>query len=180
MKILAIPATNSRNGINRQIIAAAAHLLEGGLVPDAEVEILDLNDYEMPIFSVERQQSGGVPEAAQRFYEKIGAADAVIVSFAEHNGSYSVAWKNVYDWASRIDAGVYQGTKLALFATSPGARGGVGVLENATASAPFFGAELVGSLSIPSFGQNFDSDTGEISEPELRAQFEKILRTLAD
>ena len=75
---------------------------------------------------------------------------------------------------------MYQGTKLALFATSPGPRGGVGVLENATARAPFFGGDLVGSLSIPSFGENFDSDTGEISEPELRAQFEKILEALAD
>ena len=180
MKILAIPATNSRNGLNRQIIASAARLLEGGLVADAEVEILDLNDYEMPIFSVERHESGGVPEAAQRFYDKIGEADAVIVSFAEHNGSYSVAWKNVYDWASRVDMGVYQGKKLALFATSPGPRGGVGVLENATTSAPFFGADVVGSLSIPRFRKNFDSDTGEIREPELRAQFEKILGALAD
>ena len=179
MKILAIPATNSRNGLNRQIIAAAARLLEGGLVADAEVEILDLNDYEMPIFSVERQESGGVPEAAQRFYDKIGGADAVIVSFAEHNGSYSAAWKNVYDWASRIDTGVYQGTKVALFATSPGPRGGAGVLENATVSAPFFGADVVGSLSIPSFGANFDSDTGEISNPEIRARFEEILGALA-
>jgi len=97
MKILAIPATKSRNGLNRQIIASAARLLESGLVADAQVEILDLNDYEMPIFSVERHESGGVPEAAQRFYDKIGGADAVIISFAEHNGSYTVAWKNVYD-----------------------------------------------------------------------------------
>jgi len=180
MKILAIPATNSRNGLNRQIIGHAARLLEDGLVADAEVEILDLNDYEMPIFSVERHEEIGVPEPAQRFYDKIGEADAVIVSFAEHNGSYTVAWKNVYDWASRIDMGVYQGKKVALFATSPGGRGGQGVLEHATMVAPFFGAELVGSLSIPSFGDNFDADAGELTEPELRAHFEKILGALAD
>jgi hypothetical protein len=53
------------------------------------------------------------------------------------------------------------------------------VLENATVTAPFFGADLVGSLSIPSFGANFDADAGEITEPELRAQFEKILSELA-
>ena len=54
MRVLAIPASNSRNGLNRQIIGHAAQLLEDGLIGDVEVEILDLNDYEMPIFSVER------------------------------------------------------------------------------------------------------------------------------
>ncbi len=180
MKILAIPATNSRNGLNRQIIGHAARLLEAGLVAGAQIEILDLNDYEMPIFSVERHAELGIPEPAQRFYDKIAEVDAVIVSFAEHNGSYAVAWKNVYDWASRIDMAVYQGKKVALFATSPGGRGGQGVLEQATTVAPFFGAELVGSLSIPSFADNFDADAGELTKPELRAHFEKILGALAD
>ena len=72
MRVLAIPASNSRHGINRQIIDYAAQLLEDGLVPDAEVEILDLNDYEMPIYSAERQEENGIPEPAARFYDKIG------------------------------------------------------------------------------------------------------------
>ncbi len=179
MKILAIPASNSRQGLNRQIIGHAADLLEGGLVANAEVEILDLNDYEMPIFSVERLEEGGMPDPALRFYRKIGDADAVVVSFAEHNGSYTVAWKNLYDWTSRHDMKVYQGKKVALFATAPGPRGGRGVLDHAVLTAPFFGADLVGSLSIPRFGDNFDTSTQTISNPELRAEFEKILGALA-
>lgn len=180
MKILAIPATNSRNGINRQLLGHAARLLQDGLVPDAEVEILDLNDYEMPIYSTEREQDNGVPEQAQRFYDKIGAADAVIVSFAEHNGSYTAAWKNVYDWASRIDMAVYQGKQVVMLAATPGPRAGAGVLGAATTAAPFFGAELVGSLGIPSFGANFDSEAGELTEPDLREQLEKTLGALAE
>ncbi len=179
MKVLAIAATNSRKGLNRQIIEHAMGLIEGGLLADATVEILDLNDYEMPVFSVERLEAGGVPEEGQRFYDKIGEADALVISFAEHNGSYSAAWKNTYDWASRIDMAVYQGKKVAMFATSPGGRGGRGVLDAATMVAPFFGAELVGSLAIPSFGENFDQESGSIADPELRAEFERILEELA-
>ncbi len=93
--------------------------------------------------------------------------------------SYSAAWKNTYDWASRIDMAVYQGKKVAMFATSPGGRGGRGVLDAATMVAPFFGAELVGSLAIPSFGENFDQESGSIADPELRAEFERILEELA-
>lgn len=179
MKILAIPASNSRNGLNRQLIGFAGRLLEEGLLEDTEVEILDLNDYEMPIYSGEREEAG-IPDLAQQFIDKIAAADAVIVSFAEHNGSYSVAWKNTYDWASRLGMQVYQGKKVAMLATSPGGRGGQGVLDSATTAAPFFGAELVGSLSVPSFHDNFDAATGELVNPELRSELESLLSKLAD
>ncbi len=133
----------------------------------------------MPIYSAERE-AAGIPELAQQLVDKIGAVDAVIVSFAEHNGSYSAAWKNTYDWASRLGMQVYQGRKVAMLATAPGPRGGAGVLESATTVAPFFGAELVGSLSVPSFNDNFDSDAGELVNPELRSQLEALLSKLAD
>jgi NAD(P)H-dependent FMN reductase len=179
MKILAIPATNSRTGINRQLLMAAARVLEDGLVAGAQVELIDLNDYEMPIYSPERERDLGVPEQARRLFAQIGAADGVIVSFAEHNGSYTAAWKNVYDWMSRIDRAVYQGKRVVMLAATPGRRGGAGVLGGATVSAPFFGAELVGSLGIPSFGANFDAETGELTDPELRASLDKTLASLA-
>ena len=50
----------------------------------------------------------GIPELAHDFFDKIGAADAVLISFAEHNGFYTAAYKNIFDWASRIDMRVYQ------------------------------------------------------------------------
>ena len=178
MKILAIPATNSRNGLNAQLLRHVADLLTGGLVPDAEVDMLDLNTFEMPIYSTERQERDGIPEPAQRFFDLIGAADAVVVSFAEHNGSYSVAWKNTYDWASRIDMGVYQGNKVVMLAASPGPMAGAGVLGSATTTAPFFGADLVGSLGIGSFHDNFDSEAGKLTNPELAAELAALLSSL--
>ncbi len=180
MNILAIPATASVNGINRQLLGSAARLLEGGLVADAAVEIIDLNDYELPIYTPKREQDGGVPAKAQELYDKIGAADAVVVSFAEYNGSYTSAWKNIFDWMSRIDSAVYQGKKVIMLAASPGPRGGAGVLGSATPSAPFFAAELIGSLGIGSFYDNFDAEAGELSAADLKAQFEKLLGSLAD
>ncbi len=179
MKILAIPATNSDNGINRQLLDYATSLLEGGLVPNGEVEIIDINDYEMPIYSPTREAEHGVLEPARRLFDKIGSADAVVISFAEHNGTYTAAWKNIHDWMSRIDMAVYQGKNVAMFASAPGPRGAAGVLGTAVATAPFFGAELRGSLGIPTFGTSFDPDTGELVDPELRNRFEKILGALA-
>jgi NAD(P)H-dependent FMN reductase len=90
----------------------------------------------------------------------------------EHNGSYTAAWKNIYDWMSRIDMAVYQGKKVAMFAVTPGPRGGAGVLGNAVPAAPFFGADLVGSLGIPMFYENFDAEAGELIDPDVRNRFE--------
>ena len=178
MKILAIPASLSVNGINRQLVSYAAKLITDGLVPSAEVEIVDLNDYEMSIYSQEREAQGGIPEQARQLYEKIGAADAVVISFAEHNGLYTAAWKNTFDWMSRVNAAVYQGKPMVMFATSPGPKGGGSVLASAVTSVPYFGAELVGHLSIPSFGENFDAGSGEIVNSDINAEFTKVLGTL--
>ena len=179
MKILAMAASNSSTSINHRIILHAADLITGGLIPDAEVQVLDLNDFEMPIYSSDREAAGGVPEPAQRFYELIGEADAIVLSFAEHNGSYSAAYKNLYDWTSRVDMQVFQDTPLVTFATSPGGRGGSGVLQAALSTMPFFGGDVRASLSIPSFHSNFDVDAGVISDEALAAEFHAALQTLA-
>jgi NAD(P)H-dependent FMN reductase len=178
MNILAFAASNSRQSINKQIVEYAAQLLEGGLVENAKVETIDLNDFEMPIYSIDRQNEDGIPEAARIFYDKIGAADAVLISFAEHNGFYTVAYKNIFDWASRIDMRVYQDKPAVLFSSSLGPGGGRNVLETAVRSGQFFGYDVTASLSIPSFHENFDSDAGVLTDDELDAQFRSALATL--
>lgn len=141
--------------------------------------IVDINDYEMPIFSIERHAEG-TPQPAQELFDRIGAADAVLISFAEHNGTYTAAWKNIHDWMSRIDMAIYQGRKVAMFAASPGGRAGANVLGNALSTGPFFGADLVGSMGVGRFAEAFDSEKGELVDPDLRAEFEKILQALGD
>ena len=60
MKIIAFGASNSRQSVNRKLAAIVA-----GLVPGAEVELLDLNDYEMPLFSEDRERESGHPREAR-------------------------------------------------------------------------------------------------------------------
>ena len=163
MKILAFAASNSSKSINKQLATYAASLVEG-----AEVEILDINDYEMPIFSQDREEELGQPELAQKFFAKLGEADGIIISFAEHNGSYTAAYKNLFDWTSRIDMKVFQNKPMVLLATSPGPGGAKSVLTAAAGSAPYFAADVKASLSIPSFFDNFDMEKGELKNDELK------------
>jgi len=174
MKILAFGASNSKQSINRQLANYAANLVAG-----AEVELLDLNDYEMPLFSIERELALGQPELALAFRQKIAEADALVISFAEHNGSYSVAYKNLFDWTSRIDGKVFQSKPVVYLSTSPGGRGGAGVLAAAANSAPHFGAELIASLSVPSFFDNFDVDAKQPSNPETEQALKDAMGSLS-
>jgi chromate reductase len=165
MKILAFAASNSRKSINKQLVAYAASLVE-----DAEVEVLDLNDYELPLFSDDREKELGHPELAKDFLARIAASDAVMISFAEHNGSYSAAYKNLFDWSSRIGKKVFQDKPMVLLSTSPGPGGGASVLAAATGSMPFFGGDMKANLSIPSFHENFDVERGVLRNEELNAK----------
>ena len=77
MKILTFGASNSKTSINKALARFAATL-----IPGAEIELLDLNDYDLPIFSEDLEKKIGQPAAAKTFFAKIGSADAVIVPFA--------------------------------------------------------------------------------------------------
>ena len=175
MKLLAFAASNSKKSINKQLVTYAASLLKG-----ADVEVLDLNDYELPLFSVDKEEELGHPALAKAFLAKIAACDALIISFAEHNGTYSVAYKNLFDWCSRAGGKVFQNKPLVLLATSPGARGGASVLAAATNSMPFFAGQVMATLSIPSFFDNFDLEQGVLKNEDLKQQLIQAVACLKE
>jgi len=171
MKILAFAASSSTKSINKKLVTYAANLLE-----NCSVDIADLNDYELPLFSVDKEAQLGHPDLAQAFMSKISQADAVMISFAEHNGSYTAAYKNLFDWCSRIDAKVYKDKPMILLSTSPGAGGASSVLNAAINSMPHFGGTVKGSFSLPKFYDNFDSGNNRILNNELSLELKNVVK----
>jgi NAD(P)H-dependent FMN reductase len=114
---------------------------------------------------------------AKDFYNKLGTADLIIISFAEHNGAYAAAFKNILDWISRINGKTFQEKPTLLLATSPGPRGGSSVLEIAKGRFPFQGANVKGSFSLPSFYENFDVSNGIINE-EFKKPFMELINSI--
>ncbi len=167
-KIVAFGASNSKKSINSQLATFTANQVE-----NATVNTLNLNDFEMPIYSVDREQETGIPALAHAFKEEIKNADAIVISFAEHNGSYSVAFKNIYDWMSRIEQNVWMNKPMFLLATSPGGYGAKTVLNHATGIFKRSNTNTVVSFSLPSFMQNF-TEEGILNE-ELNTEFKEQL-----
>jgi NAD(P)H-dependent FMN reductase len=162
-KIVAFGASNSRNSINRKLANFAAHQ-----VPNAEVNLLDLNDFEMPIYGIDRERESGIPALAHAFKAHIAESDGIVISFAEHNGAYSVAFKNIMDWISRIEKDTWASKPMLLLATSPGGRGGKTVLDIAVNKFKFMNKNTIAHFSLPFFKTNFSTEEG-ITDPELFA-----------
>ncbi|WP_299011730.1 NAD(P)H-dependent oxidoreductase [uncultured Shewanella sp.] len=173
MKIFAFAASSSRQSINKKLVTYAC-----SLVPNADIEIADLNDYELPLFSVDREEELGHPALAQAFFNKITAADKLIISFAEHNGSYTAAYKNLFDWLSRIDNKVFQNKPTLLLSTSPGPGGAASVMQSALHSAPFFAADVKAHLSVPRFFDNFDVANNTINNQAIHEDLLTAIKQL--
>ncbi len=173
MKIIAFAGSNSSNSINRKLATYAA-----GLFTNAAVEVLDLNDYEAPLFNVDTELKIGQAKEALEFINKMKSADLIIVSLAEHNGNYTAAFKNLIDWCSRIERGFFHKKLMLLMATSAGARGGKSVLELAQNNLLRFDANIQGVFSLPLFNENFNLETNAISNPELDSELKQNVQKL--
>lgn len=167
-KVIAFAGSNSKNSINKQLATYTANRIS-----NVEVEVLDLNDFELPLYGIDLENEHGIPDNARKFLDKIKSSNGIVLSLAEHNGAYATVFKNLLDWMSRIEGKTFFGKPMLLMATSPGGRGGQSVLEIANNRFPRHDANIVGVFSLPSFSQNF-SDLG-ITDSELAKQLTEVL-----
>ncbi|MCH4552623.1 NADPH-dependent FMN reductase [Aestuariibaculum lutulentum] len=167
-KIIAFAGTNSKQSINKELVTYAASLVEG-----ADVTILDLNDFELPLYGVDYEQEHGIPDNAYKFIEYIKNSDGILLSLAEHNGAYTTVFKNLFDWMSRIESKTFFDKPMLLMATSPGGRGGASVLDVAKSRFPYHDADIVEVFSLPFFGNNFAE--GKITNEDYSAQLKNAV-----
>lgn len=168
MKILAFAGSSSSTSINRELVKFVLKDFQ-----NEDINLIDLNDYTMPVFSVDLEKKG-FPDAAHEFLKRIEDCDVIICSLAEHNRSYSAAFKNIFDWASRINVKVFQNKPMLLMSTSPGGYGGGNVMNTAKTFFPQFAADIKETFSLPKFYENFDLENGVINPDMLKELNEKI------
>ncbi len=172
-KILTLGGSSSKHSINKQLAAYAGSLSHG-----VEVINLDLNDYPLPLFSVDLEKEEGFSKELLDLNSILDRVDGFVISLAEHNGAYSAAFKNAFDWLSRIDGKVWRNKPMLLLSTSPGARGGKSVMEIALSRFPFNGGNIVGSMTFPLFNENFKD--GRVVNKELQEKLSGLSKTLTD
>lgn len=168
--ILAFGASNSKTSINKALATYAANQLE-----NVSVTLADLNDYASPLYSIDIERESGIHENVVRFYELIKKSDAIVVSLAEYNGLHTSAFKNLWDWLSRIPMdkpmNIWDGKPMFLLSTSPSRRPMNNVLKVSKEIFPHFGAEIVADFYLPSFHHFFKD--GQIIEAQYKTAFEE-------
>lgn len=169
-QVLVFAGSNSNKSINKKLAIYASTFIK-----NLKIKILDLNDFELPIYSEQHQTDFGIPENAIEFLSNIKASEGIILSLAEHNGAYTAAFKNLFDWMSVKDGKLWSDIPMLLLATSPGTRGGKSVLEIAKSRFPYMGGNIIDTFSLPLFSDNFkenkiiNSDLNEVLKLKVKS-----------
>jgi chromate reductase len=169
MKILAFAGSNSSESINHQLIQFI-----GKQINKVETEIVRLNDYNIPMYGVDIEKSGGIPKGVINLNNKIQEAQGIIISVAEHNGNVTAFFKSVIDWLSRYNRTFLEGKKILLLSTSPGQRGGASALEITQKILSRFKGEIVAYYSLGNFNKVFKD--GKIIDAETEGKLKQNIK----
>lgn len=127
-KLIALSGSARRGSLNRAVLATAAIAASSA---GAEITLVDLNDYELPLFNQDLEDAEGMPDAAKRLKALFRNSDGFILASPEHNSTYSALLKNTIDWCSRAESDdepplvAFSGKSAVLLAASPGPLGGL-------------------------------------------------------
>lgn len=126
-KILAFAGSLRKGSVNKKLIKIAA---EGAREAGAEVTLIDLADFPMPIYNGDIEDQSGQPEEAKRLKKLMLEHDAFLISSPEYNSSISAALKNAIDWVSRPVANeeyliAFKDKIVGLMSASPSYLGGL-------------------------------------------------------
>ena len=180
-RVLAFAGSSRRDSYNAQLIEVAA---EGARSAGAEVTVINLASYELPLFNEDLEAAEGAPMNATRLKELFFGHDGLLIASPEYNSSISPLLKNTIDWVSRAAEGegslaAYQGKVAAIMAASPGALGGLRGLVHVRSILSSIGVLVVpDQIAIPRAFEAFGED-GRLRDERQQAKVEAIGAGLA-
>ena len=127
-RILAFGGSLRRDSYNQKLAAIAA---SGGREAGAQVTVIALRDFGLPLFDEDLEAASGMPEAAKRLKAIFREHNGLIIAAPEYNSSITAALKNAIDWVSRGESddepslSALAGKTAVVCSASPGGLGGM-------------------------------------------------------
>ncbi len=127
-RILCFGGSLRRDSFNQRLAARAA---QGARESGADVTVIALRDFPMPLYDGDLEASSGLPAVAKRLKALFREHHGLLIASPEYNSSFSAVLKNTIDWISRAETRdepslvAFAGKTAALCAASPGALGGL-------------------------------------------------------
>ncbi|WP_299411630.1 NAD(P)H-dependent oxidoreductase [Acaryochloris sp. IP29b_bin.148] len=174
IKILAFAGSARVESFNKKLVKIAA---AGAMDAGAEVTLIDLLDYPMPLFNEDLEAKDGLPESVLQFKALLKSHQGLLIACPEYNGSITPLLKNAIDWASRPEPeeapmalSCFNGKVAALLATSPGGLGGMRGLVHVRAILEGIGVLVIPEQkAIPGAYQAFDEQGNLADEKQVDA-----------
>ena len=170
-KILAFAGSSRRASFNRHLLPAA---VEGARQAGAEVTLIELADYPLPLFNQDEEAAQGLPANARALKDLFKSHGALLLACPEYNSSITPLLKNTLDWVSRQD-GAESGTapyknKLAgLLSASAGRWGGMRGLRHVREILTTLGCVVIpDQYNLSAADKAFD-EQGKILDDKARA-----------
>lgn len=172
-RILCFAGSARAASINKRLARFAAELASGR---GAEVDLVDLADYPMPLYDGDLEEAEGLPESARVLKAKFRECHGLLIVSPEYNSSIPPLLKNTLDWVSRKETtdetplSAYRGKVAALAGTSPGALGGLRALVPLRMMLGNIGVHVIPTqLAVPGGNQAFDEAGRLVDEGRARA-----------
>lgn len=126
-RIIAFGGSTRAESFNQRLVHIAA---EGARHAGAEVTVISLRDFPMPLYDGDLEAAEGLPEHARRFRSLLMEHDGLIIASPEYNSSVTAVLKNAIDWASRPQPhdpplAAFAGKVAGLVSASTGQLGGL-------------------------------------------------------
>ncbi|GAA4278683.1 NADPH-dependent FMN reductase [Aquimarina mytili] len=166
MKTILLAGSNRSKSINQQLIEYMAQSID-------DAEVLNMHNYDAPMYSIDLEYTQGIPKTIKKLNEKLSDADTVVMALPEHNGNFTAFFKNIIDWLSRENRGFLANKNVLLVSATPGPNGGMSVLNIAEQMLPFFGGRTIGKLRVNNFYQVFLN--GKVIDKELENELNAAL-----
>lgn len=180
-KILAFAGSTRIESFNKKLVKIAA---VGARAAGAEVTLIDLRDFPMPLYDGDLEAQEGLPENAKKLKALFLSHDGLLLACPEYNSSITGVLKNAIDWVSRPAPGeaplaCFTGKVAVLMSASPGALGGLrGLVHVRAILGNIQVLVLPDQMAVPKAGDAFTAD-GNLKEPKQQAAVEKLGRDLA-
>jgi chromate reductase, NAD(P)H dehydrogenase (quinone) len=173
VRILAVSGSLRESSFNTSLLRAALEATPDGV----ELELWE-GLGELPLYDEDLEAD--VPESVRRLRGDWSAADAILFSTPEYNGSVPGGLKNAIDWASRprLQA-VLRNKPVAVVGASTGQFGALWAQQDLKRILGVAGARVVGTeIPVSRAHERFDTE-GSLLDGEVFEQLRLHLTTLA-
>jgi chromate reductase len=181
--ILAFSGSTRSDSFNKKILKIS---VQGARDAGANVTVIDLLEYELPLYDGDLERDGGIPSNGTKLKKLFLAHQGILLALPEYNSSFSAVFKNVIDWVSRPTPeeieplSCFKNKIAALTSASTGKLGGMRGLVHARAMLENINVMVIPTQVCVANAPTLFDERDNLKDKKLSQSLENLGAELAD